>query len=87
MQSLEDWLGALARSDAQDGSDRLFVLPAETVSNVVVGREGALLELTWEEQSDVLVANQFFHAIAFLREIALDWGASVSAAPIEIEGR
>lgn len=84
-ESLEDWLGGLARSDSRDNGHSLFSFPAETVSNVVTGLEGALLDLTLEEQSDVLAANQFFHAITFLREIASDWGAGESAAPTAIE--
>lgn len=88
-EGFEDWLGGLARRDCRGCSESLFVLPAEIVSNVVVGLEGALLDLTSEEQSDVLTANQFFHAITFMREIAFDWGCGLSAAPTsaEAEGR
>ena len=84
-ESLENWLGGLARRESRDNFDSFFVFPAEIVSNVVIGLEGALLDLTLEEQSDVLAANQFFYLITFLRDMAMDWAVGVSAAPTAIK--
>lgn len=77
---LEDWLGLLAQADHQDDGDRLFSVTAETVSDVVVGLEGSLLDLSLDEQSDVLAANQFFVAITFLRDTAMSWTPGVEPA-------
>ena len=77
---MEDWLGKLALADVQTGGDRFFAMPAEIVSNVVEGLEGAFFEMTADERHEVLIAHQFFKVISTLRQIASDWAPRVCAA-------